>query len=108
VVEAAIPSRHAGRDFAIALVVAIFCWTVVMMVLGKQGPGQVVLVLLTLLTAPMAVTMAWWLALVVPLLVVLAVVVVVAPVPRWLRIPGLVILISGWIMSGAIWLGQHT
>jgi len=69
--------------------------------------GGIIFVLISLFTAPLAVTVAWWFTAVLLVAVVGLAGLWHAPVPRWARLSGFTALLVVWIGCGFIWLGMQ-
>jgi hypothetical protein len=100
-------SSNALRDFGFALLSAIAISSLLLALRMQPPHGGILFSLLSLVMAPLAVTVAWWFT---------AVLLIVAlglgllwrfPVAAWVRVVVATVLIIVWIGCGFIWLGSN-
>lgn len=100
-------SPNAPRDFGIALIGAIAISSLLLALRMQPPHGGILFALLSLVMAPLAVTVAWWFTAVLLGAALGLGLLWRFPVLPWLRVAGATVLITVWIGCGFIWLGSN-
>ena len=95
------------RDFGIALIGAIAIVSLLLALRVQPPYGGILFAVVSLVTAPLAVTVAWWFTAVLLLVPLGLGLLWRFPAPSWLRVLGSAVLIASWDACGFIWLGTN-